>query len=152
MITLRWNSSGSRKHGGPALGTTARAPTDSTYRIARLNWLSTLASTSARIDALSSSYTIGYQIAPLYCSRCRSTGPWAASASRSVVRQSFWSTRRDVPSLTTSAESPPGPSVIEVSVWMATVSPPRSSSSPDVVRTSSVKPSARSRWSSSRDG
>ena len=30
VMTLRWNSSGSRKHGGPALGTTARAPTDST--------------------------------------------------------------------------------------------------------------------------
>ena len=29
-MTLRWNSSGSRKHGGPALGTTARAPIDST--------------------------------------------------------------------------------------------------------------------------
>ena len=49
------------------------------------------------------------------------------------MRQSFWSTRRAAPSLTTSAESPPGPSVIDVSVWMATVSPsPRSSSSPSI--------------------
>ena len=56
-------------------------------------------------------------------------GTVAARASRSVVRQSFWSTMRTSPSLTTSAESPPGPSVMLVSTWMATLSPPRSSSS-----------------------
>ena len=37
------------------------------------------------------------------------------------MRQSFWLTSRLVPSLTTSAESPPGPSVIDVSTWIATV-------------------------------
>ena len=64
------------------------------------------------------------------------------------MRQSFWSTMRTSPSLTTSAESPPGPSVIDVSTWIATVSPPpRSSSSPSVVRTSSVKPRPRIRRS-----
>ena len=51
------------------------------------------------------------------------------------MRQSFWLTSRLVPSLTTSAESPPGPSVIDVSTWIATVRPPpRSSSSPSTVR------------------
>ena len=35
---------------------------------------------------------------------------------------------------TTSAESPPGPSVMLVSTWIATVSPSRSSSSPSMVR------------------
>ena len=42
---LRWNSASSRKHGGPALGTIALALIDSTYRIALVSWLSTLAST-----------------------------------------------------------------------------------------------------------
>ena len=39
------------------------------------------------------------------------------------MRQSFWSTMRTSPSLTTSAESPPGPSVMLVSTWMATRQP-----------------------------
>ncbi len=151
-ITLRWKSSGSRKHGGPALGTTAVAPTASTYRIARANWLSTLASTSGRSSPGGRSYTIGYQIAPLYCSQCRSTGPWARSASRSVVRQSFWSTMRASPSLTTTAESPPGPSVMLVSTWIATVSPSRSSSSPSTVRMMFVNPSPWSRRSTRVSG
>ncbi len=88
------------------------------------------------------SYTIGYQIAPEYCSQWRSTGPWARNEPRSVVRQSFWLTSRAVPSDTTIAESPPGPSVIDTSVWMATVSPGAiSSSSPSRVRMNSVNPS-----------
>ena len=68
-----------------------------------------------------SSYTIGYQMAPLYCIQCRSTGPCAARSSRSLVRQSFWFTSRPVPSLITNAESPPGPSVMLISQWMAMV-------------------------------
>ena len=60
-------------------------------------------------------FLLGYQIAPEYCSQCRSTGPWPVSVARSVVRQSFWLTSRVTPSETTIAESPPGPSVIEVS-------------------------------------
>ena len=75
VMTLKPNRSGSRKQGGPALGTTAAASTVCTYFNARVNWLSTLASTSSRIRAGGSSYTIGYQIAPLNWSQCRSTGP-----------------------------------------------------------------------------
>ena len=50
-------------------GTTAVASTVSTYRIARANWLSTLASMSSRMRSGVSWYTIGYQMAPLYCSQ-----------------------------------------------------------------------------------
>ena len=92
-------------------------------------------------------------MAPEYCSQCRSTGPWARNAARSVVRQSFWFTRREVPSDTTIAESPPGPSVIDTSVWMAIVRPGAiSSSSPSTVRMNSVKPSACSVRCCSRVG
>ena len=56
------------------------------------------------------------------------------------MRQSFWLTIRAVPSLTTSAESPPGPSVMLVSTWIATRRSPASvSSSPSRVRTMLVE-------------
>ena len=98
-ITLRWNRSSSRNAGGPALGTTARASIalDVPHRpreLAARPWHRT----SRRISSSGMSYTIGYQIAPEYCSQCRSTGPCDRSASRSVVRQSFWLTSRVAPS------------------------------------------------------
>ena len=49
--------------------------------------------------------------------------PFAVSASRSWSRQSFWLRRRLGPSSTISAESPPGPSVIDVSTWISIVRP-----------------------------
>ena len=50
------------------------------------------------------------------------------------MRQSFWLTRRLEPSDTTIAESPPGPSVIDVSTWIAIVRPGASSISVAVGR------------------
>ena len=92
-------------------------------------------------------------MAPLYCSQWRSTGPCERSAERSFVRQSFWLTRRAVPSLTTSALSPPGPSVIEVSTCTATRTPSAISVSvASTVRTNFLNPSRENVRSISRVG
>ena len=99
------------------------------------------------------SYTIGYQMAPEYCSHCWSIGPWAVSAAMSWSRQSFWSSSRLSPSSTISAESPPGPSVIDVSTWISTVRPSVISMGVACsVRTNCEKPRLRRRRSSSRVG
>ena len=69
------------------------------------------------------------------------------------MRQSFWLTSRAVPSLTTRAESPPGPSVMLVSTWMAMRRcGPSASSWPSVVRMMLSKPNERILCSSSRVG
>ena len=108
---------------------------------------------AARFTSSAISYTIGYQMAPENCSQCRSTGPCDRSWARSLVRQSFWSTRIDSPSITTSAESPPGPSVIDDSMWIATRTPGAISiSSVSTVRTNSVNPSPASVRRCSRVG
>ena len=69
------------------------------------------------------------------------------------MRQSFWLTRRAVSSLMTIALSPPGPSVMEVSVCTATRTPSAISVSvASTVRTNLRKPSRESVRSISRVG
>ena len=63
-----------------------------------------------------------------------SIGPSAVSGARSWIRQSFMLSSRTSPSSTTSAESPPGPSLIDVSTWMVTVRPSASSTGRGVPR------------------
>ena len=71
-----------------------------------------------------------------------SIGPSVVRLARSWIRQSFMLSRRTSPSSTSSAESPPGPSLIEVSTWMVTCSPPgRSTGRAWRVRTKRSKPS-----------
>ena len=69
----------------------------------------------------------GYQIAPENWRSCASNGPRARSASRSPGRASFWLSTRAVPSSSTIAESPSGPSAGEVIARIVTPRPSRSS-------------------------
>jgi hypothetical protein len=108
-----------------------------------VNWLSTLASTQPRISAGGRRRPSGTRWPPSTAAsggrparaRAACRGRWCGSRSGSRAA----CCRRT----TTIAESPPGPSVIEVSTWIAIVRPgASSSSSPSVVRTNSVNPSA----------
>ena len=109
--SLRWKSSSSRKHGGPANGTKRDAPISVTKRAARASWLARFRRPRACFASSPSRYTIGYQIAPENCAMWRSYGPNASSASRSIGFESFWLNTVAVPSLTARPESPIAPSV-----------------------------------------
>ena len=141
-MTLSRNSSGSRNAGGPALGTTARAPMrlDVAHRPGELAvdlGVDQLAHALRRLLVHHRVPDRAGVLQPVQVDRAVGAQRVEVVGAAVVLVD-----QRAVPSLTTSAESPPGPSVMLVSTWMATRRfGPSASSSPSSVRTTLSKPS-----------